>query len=337
MEFVPSNLTSNAPVLRLSVVVPCFNEEECLRETYSRLKRVCEEMNPPLADSYEIIFVNDGSSDRTWSLLQELAQSDPSIVAVNLSRNHGHQLALTAGLSLVRGERVLIIDADLQDPPELLQSMWREMDQGFDVVYGQRISRESESLFKLGTAHSFYRLINLLSDVEIPRDTGDFRLIKRKVVRRFLEMPESHRFVRGMIAWLGFRQKAFPYERKGRFAGTTKYPLSRMLKLAADAITGFSVKPLRFALYMALFGVATAFFLSVYVFWSYLSHNVVQGWASLSLILIFFSTAQLLSLAILGEYLGRVFVQVKGRPLFLIDEVVTRHVTPSPQGPAELQ
>lgn len=314
----------NQNSLKLSVVVPCYNEEDCLPEICQRIVKALNPLQTIIGDSFEIILVNDGSQDKTWTLMQEQAAKSKHFVMVNLSRNHGHQLALTAGLSLCRGERIFVLDADLQDPPELLTPMWQKMDQGFDVVYGQRKKRESETLFKLGTAHLFYRMINLLSDVEIPKDTGDFRLMKKKVVDRYLEMPEYHRFVRGMIAWLGFKQTSYIYERQGRFAGETKYPLSKMLRLAVDALTGFSIKPIRFALLMAGFGLVIALGLSVYVLWSFFKHEVVQGWASLALIVIFFSTAQLLSLAIIGEYVGRTFFQVKSRPLFMIDEVLNQ-------------
>ncbi len=237
------------PHPRVSVVVPCFNEEEVIAETVRRLGVACRDA---VGDDYEIVFIDDGSRDRTWPLLQGIAQADPNVVALSLSRNFGHQLALSAGLQLCRGERILVIDADLQDPPELLKPMMAVMDEGADVVYGQRTERQGETAFKTGSASLFYRLLNKLTDVDIPENVGDFRLVTRPVLDALLALPEQHRFVRGLVAWLGFRQVAFPYVRAERFAGVTKYPLRKMLRLAVDAITGFSVVPLRISIWAAL-------------------------------------------------------------------------------------
>ena len=235
--------------LTLSIVVPCFNECETLLELHRRVTEVCRSYVGP---NYELVLVNDGSTDGTWSLLADLAARDAHIVAVNLSRNHGHQLALSAGLHLCRGERVFILDCDLQDPPELLGAMMARMDAGCDVVYGQRTRREGETAFKKASAHLFYRILGRLADVEIPPDTGDFRLMSRRAVDQLNAMPEQHRFIRGMVSWMGLRQEALPYQRAARFAGETKYPLAKMLRFAVDAITGFSIRPLRLATWLGL-------------------------------------------------------------------------------------
>jgi polyisoprenyl-phosphate glycosyltransferase len=303
----------------LSVVVPCYNEEAVIPEFYRRATAVCRDT---LGEDYELVLINDGSQDSTWPMLQNLAKKDPHVVAVDLSRNHGHQLALSAGLSLARGARILVLDCDLQDPPELLPDMMRAMDKGADVIFGQRTEREGEGWFKKIAAKAFYRVLLRLTDVPIPPDTGDFRLMSRQVVDTLLEMPEYHRFIRGMVAWIGFRQVPIRYRREPRFAGRTKYPLRKMLNLAADAITGFSILPLRFSLYLALVFLLIAVVLSIYVLWSWLFLASTRGWTSLFLGMLLFSSAQLLSLAIIGEYLGRVYMQTKRRPLFVIREIV---------------
>ncbi|HEY4123864.1 MAG TPA: glycosyltransferase family 2 protein, partial [Rhizomicrobium sp.] len=257
-----------APSKALSAVVPCYNEEAGLAELVKRLSAAC---TAAAGSNHEIVLVNDGSSDGTWAEIVRLSQDFPQIVGVNLARNHGHQLALTAGLFLARGERVFIIDADLQDPPELLAEMMATLDAGSDVAYGQRIQRDGETWFKKSSASAFYRLLRRLTDAPIPADTGDFRLITRQVLDVLLNMPEQHRFVRGMVAWIGFRQTAVRYRRDPRFAGTTKYPLRKMVIFAMDAITGFSVAPLRLSLYLGLFSVLVAFLIGVFAIWSYLT------------------------------------------------------------------
>lgn len=304
--------------LALSVVVPCFNEARVLPETHRRLTDACA---AEADGSYEIIYVDDGSHDATWPILNRLADSDPHVVGVALSRNFGHQLALSAGLTLARGNRILMIDADLQDPPELLGRMMTVLDNGADVAYGLRTERAGETKFKVASASLFYRLLNLFSDVRIPENAGDFRLISRRVLDALLEMPEQHRFVRGLIAWLGFEQVPVPYSRAARFSGETKYPLSRMMRLAFDAVTGFSIRPLRISILFAIasFGLALAIF--VYAFISWYLGSTVRGWASLIIVVALFSGLQLLSLGIIGEYLGRMFVEAKRRPLFILREV----------------
>ncbi len=307
------------PTPSLSVVVPAYNEQEVLAETHRRLLDACTAV---VGEDFEIVYVDDGSRDRTWVMLAALAEQDRHVVAVGLSRNFGHQLALSAGLELCRGERILMIDADLQDPPELLAEMMAKIDAGADVVYGQRSQRLGESAFKRGTAAGFYRLLDRLTDVEIPTDTGDFRLVTRPVLDALKQLPESHRFVRGLFDWLGFRQVAQPYVRQQRFAGESKYPLRRMLRLAFDAITGFSTVPLRAALWLAVLGFLTALGVGAYALGSWLFFDTVRGWASIVGVIALFASAQLLCLGILGEYIGRMFMQAKGRPLAIVREVL---------------
>ena len=234
-----NNLPVSSTRVGLSVVVPCFNEEDNLGELWRRVTDVCKET---CGHDYEFVLVDDGSKDKTWEIIQKLTEDDDNVVGVRLSRNHGHQLALSAGLENCSGKRILIIDADLQDPPELLPKMMEMMDTGIDVVYGQRKDRAGETFFKRLTAKMFYRVLDSLVDIKIPLDTGDFRLMSRRVLEGLISMPEQHRFVRGMVSWLGFRQEPLYYDRHERFAGETNYPLSKMAKFAIDAITSFSVK-----------------------------------------------------------------------------------------------
>ncbi len=304
---------------KLSVVVPCYNEEEGVRELHRRVSTVCHDC---VGDAYELVLINDGSRDATWKIMRELSAVDKHVVAINLSRNHGHQLALSAGLQMCRGERIFIIDADLQDPPELLPRMMERMDDGCDVVFGQRTKREGETVFKKASAFAFYRLLNMMVDIDIPQDTGDFRLMSRRSLDILNSMPEQHRFIRGMVSWIGMRQEALPYERAARFAGETKYPLSKMIRFAIDAITGFSIRPLRIASYLGIgFGIATLMLLA-YVFAQYFLGKTVEGWTSLAVIILALGSVQLFVAGVLGEYLGRLYVESKGRPLFVIQEVV---------------
>ena len=302
----------------ISVVVPCFNEEQVLPELCRRLVGVCQQ----LGTSYEIILINDGSKDRTWEQLRHLAKTNPHLVLVNLSRNHGHQLALSAGLSVCAGQRVLIIDADLQDPPELLPAMLGLMDQGADVVYGQRRQRAGETFFKRFTARLFYRIIRRLTDTPIPVDTGDFRLMSRRALDVLLRMPERHRFIRGMVSWIGFNQQPILYDRCARFAGETKYPFRKMLRFAIDAVTAFSIKPLALASYTGFVAAVFAMVLLCYSFVSWLRGGTVAGWTSIMAGVALLGSVQLLVLGIFGEYLGRLYEQSKGRPLFIIEQVV---------------
>lgn len=307
----------------LSVVAPCFNEEGALPEFLRRVGAVLD----GIGGTSEIVVVDDGSRDGTWAVMTQAAERDRRIVAVRLMRNHGHQLALTAGLSVCRGERVLIIDADLQDPPELLPDMIALMDGpdgkgGADVVYGQRRVREGESMFKRATAAAFYRLIGRMTDVEIPLDAGDFRLVTRRVLDLLLAMPERHRFVRGMVAWIGGRQVAIPYDRKARIAGESKYPLSKMIRFAADAITAFSVVPLMASMTIGWVMAVVGFAFFVYSIVGWLLGHTLPGWTSLMAAIGLLGGMQFLMLGIIGAYLGRLYDQSKGRPLFLIREIV---------------
>lgn len=319
--------SADAPCL-LSVVVPCFNEEETLPELHRRVSAVCRGV---AGTSYEMVLVDDGSSDSTWRQIAGLAASDSKVVGVSLSRNYGHQLALSAGLSVCRGARILVLDADLQDPPELLPQMMSMMDDGADVVYGQRSVRLGETRFKRWSAASFYRVLNWLVDIRIPTDTGDFRLMSRRVLQLLNDMPEQYRFVRGMVSWLGFLQVPITYERQQRYAGTTKYPLHKMLKFALDAITSFSVRPLRIASALGIvFGVLGLLGL-VYALGSWFAGNAIQGWASVIVAVLILSSAQLFVLGIFGEYLGRLYIESKRRPTFVISEIVRQ---PSPMSPS---
>jgi dolichol-phosphate mannosyltransferase len=268
------------------------------------------------------VLVDDGSQDYTWNKMVELATVNAHLVCVKLSRNHGHQMALTAGLSICRGQRILIIDADLQDPPELLPDMLALMDRGADVVYGQRRHRVAESAFKVITAKLFYRLIEKLTDITIPRDTGDFRLMSRRALNALLAMPERHRFIRGMVSWLGLNQVPLLYDRDARFAGETKYPLWKMWRLAVDAVTGFSTKPLTLANLAGFMTSLLAFGLLIFSVVSWLLGKTVSGWTSLMAVIALLNGAQMFMFGILGEYIGRIYEESKGRPLFLIDRIV---------------
>jgi glycosyltransferase involved in cell wall biosynthesis len=306
--------------IALSVVVPCYNESDNIHELHRRVTAVCRSA---VGENYELVLVNDGSTDGTWSALTELTDRDPHVVAVQLARNYGHQIALSAGLQICRGERTLILDGDLQDPPELLPEMMVLMDRGHDVVYGQRKERDGETWFKRASAAAFYRYFNRLIDVRIPVDTGDFRLMSRKALAHLNAMPEQFRFVRGMVAWIGLKQAPLPYKRAARFAGETKYPLRRMLRFAVDAITSFSVRPLRFASHIGIaFGFLGLISLGcILIFW--LRGDVVPGWTSLAALILILGSIQLTVLGILGEYLGRMYIEAKRRPLFIIDEIAT--------------
>jgi glycosyltransferase involved in cell wall biosynthesis len=304
----------------LSIVVPCFNEEACLQTLYERLSKAAREA---AGEDYEIVLINDGSRDRSWDLMQRIAADDRHVTAVNLSRNHGHQLALTAGLDLCRGEHVLIIDADLQDPPELLTDMLRTMrEQQADVVYGVRKSRAGDTAFKRATAHGFYRLLSRATEVDIPLDAGDFRLMSRRALDAFLAMPEQARFIRGMVAWIGFKQVPFGYDRDQRFAGETKYPLRKMMRFALDALTGFSSAPLKLASHAGMWLALGSVLLILYIAYAWLSGQSIQGWTSLMLVVVVLGAVQMFVLALMGEYIGRLYHEAKRRPLYIVQEVV---------------
>ena len=303
-----------------SVVVPVYNEEEVINETYKRLKSVMDGLDI----TYEIIFVNDGSRDRTRELALEICKNDSNIKFVDFARNFGHQTAITAGMDYASGDAIVVIDADLQDPPEVIPEMLEKWREGYEVVYGQRVKREGETAFKKFTAKVFYRTLNKLTDVEIPVDTGDFRLIDRKVCDALKQVDERNRYIRGIISWLGFRSIAVPFVREKRFAGTTKYPLKKMLKFASDAIISFSYKPLKLATYFGFFlSFASFVYLIVTVILKLFNvTQTVEGWASLVAIMLFFNGIILLILGIIGEYIGRIYDEAKGRPLYVVREII---------------
>lgn len=302
----------------LSIIVPCYNEDAVLRATHERLTEVLRQMTE---FDYEIIFVNDGSADQTQVVLNHLHLLDPHVRALLLSRNFGHQIAVTAGLEAAAGDAVVIIDADLQDPPEVIPQMvdlWRE---GHDVVYGMRAEREGESRFKRWTAKAFYRLINRLSETKMPLDTGDFRLLDRKVVEVIKKMPERARFLRGMVSWAGFRQAPLRYDRAPRHAGESKYPLTKMIRFATDGIISFSLVPLKLAIWSGFLAIWIAVAgILVAIVDRVLEKNLVRGWASLFVAVLFMGGVQLVSLGIIGEYLGRIYTEVKRRPLYIVQE-----------------
>lgn len=302
----------------VSIVVPCFNEEEVIRTTLERLAALCD--GQPDCD-FEIVCVDDGSRDRTLAILREAAAREPRLKVISFARNFGHQIAVTAGIDASIGDAVVLIDADLQDPPEVVPQMIAKWREGYDVVYGTRLSRPGESAFKLVTARGFYRVLNGLSEVPIPLDTGDFRLMSRPVVDALKQMPERHRFVRGMVSWVGFNQVALPYERAERFAGSSKYPLRKMLRFATDGILSFSTKPLQLAIGMGLLAAGLAilgifYALALRIFTS----TWVEGWTALMIAVLFLGGVQLLSLGIIGEYVGRIYDETKKRPLYLVRE-----------------
>ncbi len=313
----------------LSVVVPCYNEQEVILETYTQLVQELERIVLRFDLSYELIFINDGSRDRTLPMLHELhaqhktrhLNSRGEIMILSLARNFGHQIALSAGLANARGDAIVAIDADLQDPPAVIERMVEKWQEGVDVAYGVRSSRAGESWFKLFTARLFYKIVRRLTRVDIPLDTGDFRLMSRRALDVFNSMPERHRFIRGMIPWLGFRQEPVPYDRAARFAGVTKYPLSKMLKLALDGITSFSNAPLNSAYWLGMGVAVISVLYAVYVIvGNILGLNQVRGWPSLMVAILFLGAVQLITIGILGEYVGRIYDEVKKRPLFIMDE-----------------
>ncbi len=302
----------------LSVVVPCYNEDAAIRATHGRLVAALDGI---AAGSYEIVYVDDGSRDATLGALRELQVGDPRVRVVSFSRNFGHQVAVTAGLEHSAGEAVVLIDADLQDPPEVIADFVARWRDGYQVAYGVRAEREGETAFKLWTAKQFYRLINRLSDVPIPLDTGDFRLMDRAVVDVLLAMPERDRFVRGMVSWAGFRQVAVPYRRAPRVAGESKYPVLKMVRFALDGITSFSGVPLRLATWMgcaaafiALCGIVYALVLRLF------TKEWVTGWTALFIAILFMGGVQLLSLGVIGEYVSRIYNESKRRPLYVVQE-----------------
>jgi len=303
----------------LSVVVPMYNEEEVIEVTYGRLRSVLDR----LGETYEIVFVNDGSRDRTADIVRSLCAEDRRVKLVEFSRNFGHQIAVTAGMDHASGRTVVLIDADLQDPPELIADMVAKWREGYDVVYGRRIERKGESLFKKMTAAAFYRLLRSMTSVNIPVDTGDFRLMDRKVCDALTSMRERSRFIRGMVSWAGFKQTSVDYVRDERFAGETKYPLRKMIRLSLDAMTSFSTKPLKIASVLGFVLSAVGFvYLFVVLYQRLFTDTTQQGWTSMIAISLLFHGITLMLLGVLGEYIGRTYEEAKGRPLYLVAEAV---------------
>ena len=306
---------------KISVVIPMYYEEEVANECYIRIKNVLTKLDNY---SYEIIFVNDGSKDKTLEILTNISSEDKNVKIISFSRNFGHQAAVTAGIKFVTGDVVLIIDADLQDPPELLPEMLKLWESGNEVIYGKRKSRKGESKFKLLTAKMFYNTLNALSDVDIPKDTGDFRLVDRKVIDVINILPEHNKFLRGLFSWVGFEQYAFEYERQERFAGKTKYPLKKMLKLAGDGIISFSTKPLKLLGGLGILAIFISFVILIYALISYIFNlnTLTPGWTSLMVSITFFSGIQLISIWISSEYIGRIYDETKQRPQYIIKKKI---------------
>ncbi|MED3947685.1 MULTISPECIES: glycosyltransferase family 2 protein [Priestia] len=304
-------------IIKYSIVVPVYNEEEVIHETYRRLTEVMRSTK----EAYELLFVNDGSRDRTAEIIKEYSEQDPAVVLLDFARNFGHQIAITAGMDYARGEAVVVIDADLQDPPELILEMIEKWKQGFDVVYAKRTKRKGETYFKKQTAAMFYRFLRAMTDIDIPLDTGDFRLLDRKVCNQMNSIQEKNRFVRGLVSWVGFKQIAVEYERDERLAGESKYPLKKMLKLSMDGITSFSYKPLKLASYagVTLSGVGFIYLLVV-LYLKLFTDSTITGWSSLIVIQLFFSGIILIILGMIGEYIGRIYDETKNRPLYIVRE-----------------
>lgn len=306
--------------LLVSLVCPVYSEEQCLREFHRRARGAVEAADPPVR--YEFVYVDDGSTDSSPAILRELAAADPAVRVVTFSRNFGHQMAITAGIDSAAGDAVILIDSDLQDPPEVIPEMIRRWREGNEVVYGVRASRDGESRFKLWTAQAFYRILNKLADIDLPLDSGDFRLLDRKVIQELQGIRERNRYLRGLVAWVGFRQCAVPYERAERHSGSSKYTLSKMVRLAADALTSFSEKPLRLALQL---GLVLTILAGLGAGWITVGKIVtpgssVPGFASLMVVVLLLGGIQLLCLGLLGEYVARIYVESKQRPLYVVRE-----------------
>lgn len=305
---------------KVSLVIPVYCEEKVIEECYKRVKNIFNNI-----ENYEseIIFVNDGSTDNSLNILSEIANKDKNTKIVSFTRNFGHQAAVTAGLKYVTGNAIVILDADLQDPPEEIPKMLQYWEDGYEVIYGKRKSRKGESVFKLFTAKMFYKTLNSLSDVEIPKDTGDFRLVDRRVVDTINMMPEHNKFLRGLFSWVGYKQISYEYERKERFAGKTKYPLKKMLKLASDGIIGFSTKPLKLVGELGILSIILSFAILAYSIVAFaLGKAVTPGWTSIMVTVTFFAGIQLLSLWIMSEYIGKIYDESKQRPQYIVDKTI---------------
>ena len=307
---------------KVSVVIPMYNEQEVVKKCYEKINNTLKSIEDKY--DYEIIFINDGSKDETLEILKDIAKNDKKVKIIAFSRNFGHQSAVTAGLKNVTGDAIVIIDADLQDPPELIPQMLELWEKGNDIIYGKRKTRKGESKFKLLTASMFYKTLNLLSDVEIPKDTGDFRLVDRKVVDVINSLPEHNKFLRGLFSWVGFKQKAYEYERQERYAGKTKYPLKKMLKLASDGIISFSSKPIKLVGALGILSIFISIIILIYALISYIFklNDLSAGWTSIMVAITFFAGVQLLSLWVISEYIGRIYDEAKGRPQYIVDKKI---------------
>ncbi len=308
---------------KYSLVIPVYNEESMIPELYRRVSALMDGLD----DSAELIFINDGSRDRTLELLRELHDRDERVVYLGLARNFGHQIAVTAGLNYVRGKVIIVLDADLQDPPELIPEMLKLWQQGYQVVYAQRTKRVREGWFKRLCAYVFYRLLKQLANVDIPTDTGDFCLMDRQVVDLLNQMPERNRYIRGLRSWVGFNQTAIKFERDLRFAGEVKYTFTKSFALAVNGLVSFSSIPLRLSTYLGLFSAVAAILMAILVlYWRILTPNsTLTGFATIAIAIFFLGAVQLISIGILGEYIGRIYEEVKGRPLYTLAEVGRRN------------
>ena len=306
---------------KISVIVPMYYEEAVAEECYKRLNNILGDIENY---DYEFIMIDDGSKDNTFKILEEIAKQDKKVKIISFSRNFGHQAAVTAGLHYVTGDAIVIIDADLQDPPELIPDMLKLWEEGNEVIYAKRKTRKGESAFKLLTAKMFYSTLNALSDVEIPKDTGDFRLVDRKVVDTINQMPEHNKFLRGLFSWVGYKQIPFEYERQERYAGKTKYPLRKMIKLASDGIISFSTKPLKLVGTLGIISIVISILILIYALLSYAFklNNLSPGWTSIMVAITFFAGVQLLSIWIMSEYIGRIYDEAKERPQYIINKKI---------------
>lgn len=306
-------------MIKYSVVVPVYNEESVVKESYSRLSKVMKTLD----GDYELIFVNDGSTDLTANIIKELYKNDSKVKLLNFSRNFGHQIAITAGIEHSVGDAVVIIDADLQDPPEAIIEMVKKWKEGFQVVYGKRSRRKGETFFKKITAFVFYRLLKILTSIDIPLDAGDFRLIDSKVRDSLKLIGEKNRFLRGLISWVGFKQTYITYIREERFAGETKYPIGKMIKFALDAITSFSYKPLKLASYLGfILSFISFFYLAYIIYLKIFTAKTIIGWTSILAVNLFFNGVMLIIIGIIGEYIGRIYDEIKNRPLYILQDKI---------------
>ncbi|MDR3542298.1 MAG: glycosyltransferase family 2 protein [Desulfosporosinus sp.] len=303
--------------IRYSIVIPVYNEEAVINQTYRRLKLVMD----LIGDSYELIFVNDGSCDHTAAMIKNYRDQDDAVKLITFSRNFGHQIAITAGMDYALGAAVVVIDADLQDPPELILDMIKKWKEGFDVVYAKRTKRKGETFFKKLTARLFYQILSAATDLDIPMDTGDFRLLDRRVCEELKRLPERNRYVRGLVSWVGFRQIALEYERDERLAGKTKYPLKKMLKLSIDGLTSFSYKPIKLATYAGAIVFTSGFtYLAVMLLLKVFFKSVIAGWNLVIAIQLVLSGVLLTMMGIIGEYIGRIYDEARDRPLYIVSE-----------------